>query len=98
MNLIFQRVFYCTILIVCFGCKKEPLTEARLVGYYYVKFPHGSENLLLKDDKTFIQIYIPIENGRSQTNTGTWDFDLKFKDVFLTGAVLYVNGEGQTIT
>src|SRR6185369_7070182 len=98
MKLIFQRLIYLSILIVCFGCGKSALNESRLIGSYYVKFPHGIETLLLKDDKTFVQIYTRIENGQSQTNTGIWNFDSKFKDVILSGAVLYDNRQGQANT
>ena len=86
------------MLILSFGCGKKTLTEERLVGSYHVKFPHGSENLLLKEDRTFVQIYASIGNGQPQTNTGTWDYDLKFNDVFLTGAVLHDKGNGQINT
>ena len=98
MSLTFQRAFCFTILIVCFGCGKETIDETHLVGSYQVKFPHGSESLLLNKDKTFVQVYTRITDGKSETNAGTWNFDLKFKDVFLTGAVLYDNRKGQIST
>src|ERR1039458_5071328 len=98
MNLFLKRAICCGVAILCFGCGKKTITEARLSGSYQVKFPHGNESLILNSDKTFVQIYTPKANGQADTNKGTWEFHSKYDDVILTGALLYDDRAGHANT
>ena len=66
-----------------------------LVGKYTVQYPHGSETLHLGDNGKFTQVYTKAETSQSTTNSGTWELDKQFNKVFLDGAVLFDNREGQ---
>jgi hypothetical protein len=65
-----------------------------LTGTYDAKYQYGSERLALNGDGTFTQVYTPLENKPSTTNSGSWEL-LKPGDAILLTDVLEFDQWGQ---
>ena len=83
-------------LLVAIGCRKsEPVAVSEIYGAYSIKYSHGSEQLVLRGDSTFIQTYTPISLGQSFTNQGRWQYNADGPSVYLADAMLFDSGANQ---
>lgn len=84
----------CSLLLL--GCKQTSLTEGEIPGTYNVKYSHGSERLVLGTDKTFTQIYMPLQ-GSNLTNSGKWSYSSQNRCVYLNEALIFDSGENEKL-
>jgi hypothetical protein len=73
-------------LLLGAGCRVK---VGELPGTYKVRYQHGSETLLLRNDGTFRQVYIPLNDGASMTNSGTWQFDKSDRAIVLRDVIQF---------
>jgi hypothetical protein len=77
------------VLLVSFGCGVSSTKSRDLVGVYTAKYGHGSEKLTLSADGTFSQVYTQLEDGRSTTNSGKWEWWKKDGGILLRDVYLF---------
>jgi hypothetical protein len=67
--------FLCVLALSVSGCVPLPkrFAKADILGTYEVRYPFGTETLVLRDD-TYEQRFVDT-SGKIFTVTGTWTFD-----------------------
>src|SRR6266404_1392125 len=69
-------VLLSSLILVQNGCVPIPRTykKVELLGTYEIKYPFGTDTLVLNADDTYEQRFVD-KAGKVYTNRGKWDFE-----------------------
>jgi hypothetical protein len=76
------------------GCYSK-VTLDDVLGNYKIRYPYGTEELLLANDGTYIQTILIDGETTSKTNKGKWEFWEKESEVVLNEAMIVDDGFGK---
>ena len=76
-----------TLIFLISGCSVKVHID-EMWGRYKLKYPYGSEELLLNKDGTYVQTVFINGEATPKVNTGKWEFDENHSRVILVNAMI----------